>query len=190
VSQLPRVNHDLSESQSYFEDSGLPVVCVTWFEAKEFCDRLSKKTGREYRIPSEAEWEYACRAGTTTPFAFGETITPETANFRVDRDHRYTKGQPIPASDLKLANDFGLFGMHGGVWEWCQDVWHENYYGDAPGDGTAWLTGGDETYRVTRGGSWDEPLNSCRAAFRKYLAPDRADDDVGLRVVCSLPEGG
>lgn len=191
VAQLPIVNRDLPEFPSGFEDSSQPVVRITWFEAMEFCARLSKKTGREYRLPSEAEWEFACRAGTASPFAFGETITPEVANFQAERnDRQTTKGQPVSTGDLRVANGFGLFGMHGGVWEWCEDAWHDNYYGDAPNDGSAWLTGGDEAYRVVRGGGWDDPPDRCRAAFRKRLAPDIENDDVGLRVVCSLLEPG
>jgi formylglycine-generating enzyme required for sulfatase activity/tRNA A-37 threonylcarbamoyl transferase component Bud32 len=194
VARLPKVNRELHEFLSGFDDSRQPAVRITRSAAMEFCARLSKKTGREYRLPSEAEWEYACRAGTTSPFAFGETITPEMANFQPaapeKKDRPITKGQPVSTGDLRVANGFGLYGMHGGVWEWCEDVWHENYYGDAPNDGSVWLTGGDEEYRVVRGGGWDDPPDRCRAAFRKRLAPEIENDDVGLRVVCTLLEPG
>jgi formylglycine-generating enzyme required for sulfatase activity/predicted Ser/Thr protein kinase len=188
VARLPLVVRNLPEYPSDSDDLSRPVVRITWWEAMEFCARLSRKTRRGYRLPSEAEWEYACRAGTSSPFAFGETITPEMANFKQDQaDRPVTNGHPVSTGDLKVANGFGLFGMHGGVWEWCEDVWHDDYYGGAPTDGSAWLTGGDETYRVLRGGSWDEPPTHCRAAYRKRLAPDVENDDVGLRLVCSLP---
>jgi formylglycine-generating enzyme required for sulfatase activity len=100
----------------------------------EFCARLSRYTGREYGLPSEAEWEYACRANTVTPFHFGETIDPQVANY--NGGYVYGRGQKgidrsktIPVGSLNAANEYGLHDMHGNVWEWCQDHWHNNYQG-------------------------------------------------------------
>jgi formylglycine-generating enzyme required for sulfatase activity len=164
-----------------------PVERVSWFEAVEFCKRLSKLTGRNYRLPSEAEWEYACRAGTTTPFYFGETITTELVNY----DGNYTygngpkgeyRGQTTPVGQFS-ANAFGLYDMHGNVFEWCADEWHKNYAG-APTDGSVWLNGDKDT-RPLRGGSWCDYPNNCRSAFRINF--DRRDDLLnvtGFRLVC------
>src|SRR5205823_8354125 len=136
-----------------------PVELVTWNESIMFCKLLSQKTGKKYRLPTEAEWEYACRAGSTTEFAFGETVTPELVNY--DGGFPYgsaSKGTnretTTAAGSLGIANAFGLYDMHGNVYEWCMDNWHENYNG-APEDGSAWLKGGDQRKRVLRGGAWD-----------------------------------
>jgi formylglycine-generating enzyme required for sulfatase activity len=142
-----KVERDLKLDPSNFKGDDRPVECVSWHDAIEFCGRLSKLTGREYRLPSEAEWELACRAGTTTPFYFGETITGELANY--DASNTYAdepKGQyreeTTPVGQFP-PNGFGLYDMHGQVWEWCLDDWHENYEGapteGAPTDGSAWL---------------------------------------------------
>jgi formylglycine-generating enzyme required for sulfatase activity len=164
----------------------LPVESVSWDEANTFCLKLSLKTGKTYRLPSEAEWEYACRAGTTTPFYFGETITPELVNY--DGNYNYAAGpkgvyreKTTPVGSFP-PNDFGLFDMHGNVWEWCADVWHDNYHG-APTDGSVWETGGDHSYRLLRGGSWYAYAVWCRAAHRHVGTPDSRDDSIGLRVV-------
>lgn len=158
VASLPKVSLDLENDPSHFKGDDLPVERVSWEEAVEFCARLSQKTGREYRLPDEAEWEYACRAGATTPFAFGETITPDIVNY--DGNYPYgaaPKGvyreKTVRVGSLGVANGFGLYDMHGNVWEWCLDEWHASYDG-APTDGSAWMSSGDESYRVLRGGSW------------------------------------
>jgi formylglycine-generating enzyme required for sulfatase activity len=158
VASLPKVNIDLKPDPSNFKGANRPVEQVSWNDAVEFCARLSKATGREYRLPSEAEWEYACRAGTTTPFHFGETITTDLANY----DGNYTYGSGSKGQYRKQttdvgsfpANAFGLHDMHGNVWEWCQDTWHENYNG-APTDGSAWVDeNANQNIRILRGGSW------------------------------------
>jgi formylglycine-generating enzyme required for sulfatase activity len=164
-----------------------PVERVSWFEAVEFCKRLSKLTGRNYRLPSEAEWEYACRAGTTTPFYFGETITTELVNY--DGNYTYGNGpegeyrrQTIPVGQFP-ANAFGLYDMHGNVLEWCADEWHKNY-ADAPTDGSIWLNG-DKDKSPLRGGSWPLDPDDCRSAIRNYY--DGRDDhnlNSGFRLVC------
>ncbi|MEB3826999.1 bifunctional serine/threonine-protein kinase/formylglycine-generating enzyme family protein, partial [Phormidium sp. CCY1219] len=148
----------MGNNPSYFIGENLPVENVSWHDAVEFCERVSQKTGRVYRLPREAEWEYACRAGTTTPFHFGATMTPELANY--NGNYPYAKEEQgeyrkktTPVGSFP-PNAFGLYDMHGNVWEWCQDVWHDNYNG-APSDGSAWDWGGDSGYRMRRGGSWN-----------------------------------
>jgi formylglycine-generating enzyme required for sulfatase activity len=147
-----------------------PVETVTWEEAKEFCERLSRKTGREYRLPTEAEWEYACRAGTSTPFHFGEIITTELANYNGENVYEGGvkggyKRQTTPVGYFQVANNFGLYDMHGNVWEWCEDDWHDSYEG-APNNGSAWVESGTGSTKVIRGGSWRDIAMDCRCASR------------------------
>ncbi|NEO64399.1 MAG: formylglycine-generating enzyme family protein, partial [Moorea sp. SIO4G2] len=141
VAALPQVNRKLDPNPSRFNGKHRPVERVSWYDAVEFCERLSQYTKRPYRLPSEAEWEYACRAGTTTPFHFGETITTYLANYDGNYDYTYSfgsKGKSVqettPVGSFGVGNDFGLYDMHGNVWEWCADHWHDNYIG-APTDG-------------------------------------------------------
>lgn len=135
----------MGNNPSEFKGSNLPVESVSWHDAMKFCDRLSKLTGRTYTLPTEAQWEYACRAGTTTPFSFGETITTDQANY--DGNYTYGNGQEGEyrrhTTDVGTfpPNAWGLHDMHGNVWEWCLDEWHDSYAG-APTDGSAW-EGGD-----------------------------------------------
>ncbi|UKO99518.1 caspase, EACC1-associated type [Nostoc sp. UHCC 0870] len=192
VASLPKVNHDLESDPSNFKGVNRPVEMVSWFHAVEFCQRLSQKLGREYRLPTEAEWEYACRAGTTTPFHFGETISTDLVNY--DGDYVYGSGakgkyrkETTDVGSFGVANAFGLYDMHGLVWEWCFDHWHENYQG-APTDGSAWLIEGKENdnhYRLLRGGSWHYNPRYCRCAYRLRYEPDYWNYYIGLRVVCS-----
>ncbi|USR92315.1 formylglycine-generating enzyme family protein [Phormidium yuhuli AB48] len=185
---LPKIEHDLDPDSSKFKRDTHPVERVNWYEAVEFCQRLSQATGRDYRLPSEAEWEYACRAGTTTPFAFGELITTDVANY----DGNYTYGQS-PKGEYREqttpvgsfpANGFGLYDMHGNVYEWCFDGWHENYEG-APTDGSPWVTG-KEQERLLRGGSWHDNPRGCRSANRVRNTPDNRLNNIGFRVCCSV----
>jgi len=189
VAALPQVNCKLYPNPSKFRGKDLPVERVSWHDAVEFCTRLSKKTGREYRLPSEAEWEYACRAGTTTPFHFGETITPELANYNVNDTYGFgSKGkyreQTTPVGSFQVANAFGLHDMHGNVWEWCADHWHKNYDG-APTDGSAWLSDNDNHSWMLRGGSWFHYPRNCRSANRSYSRSDLRYLGIGFRIVCS-----
>ena len=193
VAQLPQVNRELEQDPSNFKGDNRPVERVSWYDAVEFCDRLSQYTGRTYRLPSEAEWEYACRAGTTTPFHFGETITTDLVNY----NGNYTYGQgskgvyreeTTEVGRFGVANNFGLYDMHGNVWEWCQDDWH-NDYTDAPADGSAWFSSddklSDKTGRaVLRGGSWINNPQNCRSASRDDSYRVYRYYNFGFRVVC------
>ena len=167
-----------------------PVTQVSWHDAFEFCDHLSQKTGHEYRLPTEAEWEYACRAGTTTPFHFGETITSDLANYDARQSYR-SKHQGIyreattPAGSFQVANPFGLFDMHGNVWEWCLDHWHENY-DNAPTNGDAWLDSSENQTRVMRGGSLLNDPSMCRSSSRFHKNASETFKHVGFRIAFSL----
>lgn len=193
VANFPQTSRDIKSDPSYFKGIDRPVEQVSWYDAEEFCARLSRKTGREYRLPSEAEWEFACRAGTTTPFYFGETITPNLANYLNDLESKLTdsstvsrkgRNQTTPVGSFQVANSFGLFDLHGNICEWCADVWHENYH-DAPCDGSVWKLNGDDKYRVLRGGSWHEFPKNCRCASRLKARPGDRRNDVGFRIVLS-----
>ena len=160
---------------SHFKGDNRPVEKVSWNGAVEFCHRLSKLTGKEYRLPSEAEWEYACRAGTNTQYNFGNTITDELVNYNDN------VGETTVIGKYPL-NAFGLYDMHGNVWEWCEDDWHENYIG-APTDGSAWISRGSDI-KVIRGGSWGDDPYFCRSAYRDFLTRDYRNINIGVRVVC------
>jgi formylglycine-generating enzyme required for sulfatase activity len=170
--------------------SNRPVENVRWYDAVAFCKKLSQRAGRNYRLPSEAEWEYACRAGTTTPFHFGETITTDLANYYGQLTYgQGAKGvyrrETTEVGSFGVANNFGLYDMHGNVWEWCQDNWHSNYEG-APIDGSAWLGIEKNTNtRLLRGGSWSFNPANCRSASRNHSTLDYNYYYFGFRVVCS-----
>ncbi|BAZ08614.1 hypothetical protein NIES4071_04190 [Calothrix sp. NIES-4071] len=182
VAALPKINRDLNPEPSRFDGHNLPVEKISWYDAVEFCERLSKFSGRNYRLPSEAEWEYACRAGTTTPFHFGETITTKIANF--DGNYQYAdarKGeyrQKTTSVGIFPPNAFGLHDTHGNVWEWCADDWHENYSG-APDDQSAWITNNNEVEKLLRGGAWYYSPHYCRSACRNCYPPDFGNYDFG-----------
>ncbi|MEM6598930.1 MAG: formylglycine-generating enzyme family protein [Cyanobacteria bacterium P01_D01_bin.36] len=188
VASLPKVTIPLEAAPGKFTGSDLPVEQVSWYEATEFCARLAEHTKLPYRLPSEAEWEYACRAGTTTPFHFGDTLTTEVANY--DGNYTYADGpkgeyreKKTPVNEFDIANAFGLCDMHGNVLEWCEDYWHDSY-DNAPTDGSAWLTEDKDARRVIRGGSWDDFPRYCRSAYRDYTSPDSRSYIVGFRVCC------
>ena len=208
VAQLPQINRELDPDPSRFKGKNRPVERVSWYEAVEFCDRLSAHSGKQYRLPTEAEWEYACRAGTTTPFHYGETITTDLANY--NGQHIYGVGKKGENREQTTdvgsfpPNVFGLYDLHGNVWEWCLDHWHENYEG-APVDGRAWVISneskemplrggsrrsyihearGDADGRLLRGGSWGNYPAVCRSAVRDfYFSPDVRNGHIGFRVV-------
>ena len=186
VAALPKIKIDLESDPSSFKGDNLPVELVSWNHTQEFCARLSRKTNQTYRLPSEAEWEYACRGGTTTPFYFGETISTELANY----DGNYTygggakgeyRGKTTEVGKFP-ANPCGLYDMCGNVWEWCEDEWHGNYI-NAPTDGSAW-SNGSNNYMSLRGGSWLNFPLYCRSAFRGNSFRDYHDSSFGFRVVC------
>lgn len=173
----------------------LPVENVSWQDCQEFCRRLNAMTesqGRIYRLPSEAEWEYACRGGTETPFHYGTTLTTELANYNGNEAYgdgpegNYRKRPSIVGQFA--ANGFGLHDLHGNIWERCQDEWHDNYEG-APTDGRAWQqSDAGAKNRVIRGGSWFSLPALCRCASRDSSKPGDCSDRVGFRVACSLPK--
>ncbi|MFM7474590.1 MAG: SAV_2336 N-terminal domain-related protein, partial [Microcystis aeruginosa] len=189
-----KVKQDLDLNPARFKDrpdsDRRPVEQVNWYDAIEFCARLSKLTVRvrEYRLPSEAEWEYACRAGTTTPFYFGETITGELANYNAGYTYSgeptgQYRQQTTPVGKFP-PNAFGLYDMHGNVWEWCADTWHDNYDG-APRDGSAWIENGDDNCSPLRGGSWGNYPDICRSACRYDVnRRDYRGSSYCFRVVC------
>lgn len=198
VASFLKVNRDLKPSPSYYKGKDKPVEQVSWHDAVEFCDRLnaalgdrlSQKTGNEYRLPTEAEWEYACRAGSTTPFHFGKTLDSSVVNY--DGRYKYDLGKKgaycnktTSVKNFSYANSFGLFDMHGNVWEWCLDHWHTSYE-NAPIHGDAWLDKNDGNSRVIRGGSWQNEPFLCRSAFRQAIISTRQFKDTGFRVVCPI----
>jgi formylglycine-generating enzyme required for sulfatase activity len=166
-----------------------PVVGVSWIDVQLYLRWLSEKTGQVYRLPSEAEWEYACRAGTKTAFSFGDTINTEQANY--DGHYTYNGGprgafvQGTNKVNAFQPNPWGLFDMHGNVWEWTQDVVHDNYVG-APVDGSAWEEGGDPVRRILRGGSWLYNPRYLRSSVRNGFSAVLANDIVGFRVARKL----
>ncbi|HRC71511.1 MAG TPA: formylglycine-generating enzyme family protein [Candidatus Competibacter sp.] len=175
------------------EDADSPVDRVTWNGCQTFMNRLNERlSGLDLTLPSEAQWEYACRAGTATPFSFGTNITPEQVNY--DGNYPYVSGnkgryrqKAVPVASLP-PNPWGLYEMHGNVWEWCQDHWHDNYQG-APTDGSAWedydTAGAD---RVLRGGSWDRKARNVRSVSRLHIDPGYRFDGIGLR--CARVQSG
>jgi formylglycine-generating enzyme required for sulfatase activity/tetratricopeptide (TPR) repeat protein len=174
----------MENNPSHFPGEDAPVETVSWEECQEFCRKLSRKNGEHYRLPTEAEWEYACRAGTTFPFSFGKVISTEVVNFDPCRPTQGRQGLPrrrtAPVGSFP-ANAWGLFDMHGNVFEWCQDWYLTGYYTRSeakdprgPSNGVA---------HVLRGGCWDSLTRCCRAAYRHGLAPSYRGEDVGFRVI-------
>ena len=161
------------------------IINVSWYEAKEFCARLSLATGRNYRLPTEAEWEYACRAGTTTLYSFGDESAQEHANCAGTYEGLTPKGKYPP-------NAYGLYDMHGNVWEMCQDIMHRDY-NSAPSDGSAWMNenqehcmlDGNQEQCVLRGGGWQFQADRCRSAARCCLPLNALIGHTGFRVVYS-----
>jgi formylglycine-generating enzyme required for sulfatase activity len=187
VAQLPQINQSLNADPSKFKGDNRSVEQVSWDEAQEFCARLSQATGKAYQLPSEAQWEYACRAGSTTPFAFGGTLNTDIANY--NGNYTYANGkkgvwrkQTVDVGSFP-PNAWGLYDMHGNVWEWCEDRWHDNY-NSAPTDGTAWIDNGTK-YKLLRGGSWYRYPKYCRSAHRYNNSRDNRNINVGFRL--SLP---
>jgi formylglycine-generating enzyme required for sulfatase activity len=163
----------MGNNPSYHKGDRLPVTHESWVDAQSFINKLNERgDGFKYRLPTEAEWEYACRAGTTGDFA---------GNLNELAWHGESFGKPHPVGE-KRPNAFGLYDMHGNVWEWCEDWLHETYKG-APTDGSAWLKGGDQSLRVVRGGSSRFGPVILTSAHRRSLPNDSSEDDIGFRVV-------
>ncbi len=192
VAGWERIDRNLKPNPSRFKGEKNPVDSITWEDAMEFCARLSHHTRRHYSLPSEAQWEYACRSGTTTPFHFGDTLTPELARYDWSKVYAETpvEKQKWEQSSSPVgsfpANAWGLYDMHGNVWEWCLDDWHGSYEG-APIDGSAWTSKKAEkqSSKVLRGGSWINDPWVCRSATRN--SNDLAHDSDGFRLVCLPP---
>jgi formylglycine-generating enzyme required for sulfatase activity len=183
----------MGNNPSYFKGNNRPVETVSWDDAVRFCQKLSQRTGKNYRLPSEAEWEYACRAGTKTPFSFGDNITTDLVNYNGNYPYKSApKGEyREQTTDVGTfpptfpPNAFGLYDMHGNVWEWCEDDWHENYI-DAPTDGSAWNSQSGSNTKLLRGGSWNYYARDCRSAARGRYSRDFRLSLYGFRVVSSF----
>ena len=167
----------MGNNPSSFKGETRPVESINWSEAKKFCQKLSERSGYKVRLPTEAEWEYAARGGTTTEYSFGDDQS-QLGEYAWFSGNAGSQTHPV---GQKKPNPFGLYDMHGNVWEWVEDHWHDNYEG-APTDGSAWLTGGNSALRVLRGGSWGN-LNLSRSAIRNDVHPDNRYNDIGFRVV-------
>ncbi|UJS23727.1 formylglycine-generating enzyme family protein [Thiothrix winogradskyi] len=161
-----------------------PVINVSWDDAQGYVNWLSKETGESCRLPTEAEWEYAARAGTTTDYFWGDDVGKNNANC-ADCGSEWDRKQTAPVGSFK-PNQWGLQDMHGNVWEWTQDCWHDNYT-DAPKDSTAWESNGDCGRRVVRGGAWYYYSSDLYSSGRFDLERDYRDSIIGFRVVCGLP---
>ncbi len=168
----------MGNNPSNFKGDNLPVEQVSWDDAIAFCKKLSEITSQKLSLPSEAQWEYACRAGSTGKYCFGDDVNQLEKYTWYDKNSG-SKTHPVVE---KLANSWGLHDMHGNVWEWCEDVWHENYKG-TPTDGTAWVNGGDQSRRSLRGGSWGNVDINCRSADRRRYVAVRRNYGIGFRVV-------
>ncbi|MGK7930343.1 MAG: SUMF1/EgtB/PvdO family nonheme iron enzyme [Microcystaceae cyanobacterium] len=185
----------MGENSSYFKGENRPVEQVSWEDADKFCQQLSEMTGKQYRLPSEAEWEYACCAASTEdPFYFGETITSKLANYNAFANFTFADEpiepiEPIGTPPRETTpvgtfppNAFGLYDMHGNVWEWCADDWNDNYK-NAPIDGSEWLDE-NSNFHVLRSGSWDGLPFHCRIAYRASNGSVTGYGNISLRVVC------
>ena len=185
VAAWPKIQRGLEPEPSHFRGGERPVESVSWLEAVEFCHRLSQQTGRRYQLPSEAQWEYACRAGTQTPFHTGETITGQLSDYVSTYTYQAEISGVYRQSTMAVGhfspNAFGLHDMHGNVWEWCADGWHRNYRG-APKDGRTWASARRSQMRVIRGGGWLDPPAKIRAASRSGYLETALNRTIGFRV--------
>ena len=185
VASLNSVDFPLNSQPSRNCGADHPVEQVSWYEAVEFCERLSKQTKRKYRLPSEAEWEYACRARTTTPFSCGEKLPSNLANCHEKTLPSKLIAGTTPVGAFGFSNGFDLYDMHGNVYEWCLDYWHDDYDG-ALTDGSAWLSLNETQERVIRGGFWHSYPQHCRCAYRDSFEPNQKSSTIGFRIVCEI----
>jgi formylglycine-generating enzyme required for sulfatase activity len=187
VAALPAVDRELNPDPSHFKGEDRPVECVSWYDAMEFCARLTVATGRTFTLPSEAQWEYACRAGTTTAFNCGHELLPHQANFDNTETSPVLRYPP---------NAWGLHDMHGNVWEWCLDDWHGNVwewclddwhhsYEGAPTDGSAWVdeAGPGPSWTLLRGGFWHSPSSVVSSVRRLVESHLRVSMSYGFRII-------
>lgn len=191
VAYLPKLRRDLKPRPSFVRGEMHPVECVSWYDAQEFCARLTRYSSLPFRLPSEIEWEAACRAETTTAFHFGSTITSDYANY--SGSYKYASEEAgiyrrstTPVESF-FPNAYGLYDMHGNVWEWCADHWHDNYEG-APRDGSARIDAQQHRtmLRVLRGGAWADTPAKLRSASRSGYAADSLNRCIGLRIVLDI----
>lgn len=189
---LSAAGYDAGEdwrNPGFAQDDRHPVVFVSWKDAQAYAKWLRERTGMAYRLPTEAEWEYVCRAGTVTPFWWGTSITSAQANYAGSftygggAEGEYRKGT-TPVESFE-ANPWGLYQVHGNVWEWCEDVCHDDYNG-ASTDGMAWVAGGDQDLRVNRGGCWYNRPQDCRSARRGGCPPGDRHEGQGIRLARTL----
>lgn len=171
----------MGAAPSRFDGDTIPCVNVSWDDCNEFLSRLSQKTGERLRLPLEAEWEYACRAGTTTAYSWGDTLNGDRANCNGERpcgaiDKGMNIGRPVAVGGY-TANPWGLYDMHGNVREWCADWYKQDYKGTA-------LTRPSCRYRVLRGGGWRDDAQDCRSAYRDREDPAVRSHDIGFRISC------
>ncbi len=171
----------MGNNPSQFKGDDLPVEKVSWDDCQEFLKKLNARfPGKDYRLPTEAEWEYAARGGqegVKNGFAYAGSNNLDEVGW-YDKNSG-SKTHPV---GQKAANAFGLYDMHGNVWEWCEDVWHDSYK-SAPDDGSAWVKGGNQEWRVLRGGSWNYNADNCRSAYRNNDLPALGYGNIGVRVV-------
>jgi formylglycine-generating enzyme required for sulfatase activity len=175
----------MGNNPSHFKNNPQnPVENVSWNDAQAFCEKLSQITGKTYRLPTEAEWEYACRAGTTTRYYFGDNDN-QLGNYAWYSENSNNTTHPV---GQKKPNAWGLYDMSGNVWEWCEDDWHDSYAG-APDDGSAWLDNDNrsQSRKRLRGGSWGNSPDLCRSALRDRNFPGIHYDRIGFRVACVSP---
>ncbi len=184
IGKHPVTRRQLDSGLTSYSD--LPATSVTWREAKAHCRQHTCLTGIMHRLPSEAEWEYVCRAGSTTVFPHGNVLTPADANYLYDRlGRRIGAGRPTPVGSHG-ANAFGVSDLLGNVCEWTEDTWHPGFAG-APDDGSAWTDGGFRGRRVIRGGAWDHLPRVLRASWRDWAPEEARWDNLGFRIVREGP---
>ncbi|NET01855.1 MAG: formylglycine-generating enzyme family protein [Sphaerospermopsis sp. SIO1G1] len=182
IAQLQPINRNLTIEPAYFPGDKRPIENISWLDAVEFCQRLSHLTNRNYQLPSEAQWEYACRAETTTSFHFGEKITRKLANYNFDDVYRSYVEETTGVGTF-FPNAFGLYDMHGNVWEWCLDDWRSTYYGNEITDGSAFIAPPNFTRtKAVRGGCFESPLSECHSACRYPEYPVTVRQTFGFRV--------
>ena len=176
VNRLPQINIELPHPSQFKKSQRHPFECISFWQANEFCKRLAKVTQQDYRLPSEIQWEYACRSGTMTDFSFGDVLTKEIANY-----------DSSETTDVEkyFANSWGLYDMHGNVYEWCVDHWRSTL--EIPlKDSNPYFSSDDDSRRVIRGGSWFFGPSQCKSAYRHSSHPSNVSSLVGFRLVCSF----